>query len=98
MSLLFLSQSYFAARDAHGLFHIAGNFARVREYINTLNAGQELNFDAKTSPHDVAQLLKQYLKQLPEPIIPFSSYELFLEARSGNRRLSRALTASEDSD
>ncbi len=70
-----------------GLFHIAGNFARVREYQSAVNAGQELRFDAKTSAHDVAQLLKQFLKALPEPIVTFALYEQVLEARAGTSSL-----------
>ena len=37
------------------------------------------DFTEVTDPHLVCSLLKQYLRDLPEPIIPFSLYDQFME-------------------
>lgn len=47
-----------------------------------LDCGALKSFDADTSPHDVASLLKEYLRDLPEPLLCRSLYPAFLSTQS----------------
>ena len=40
--------------------------------------GQDVNVRESSSPHVVAGLLKLYLRDLPEPLFPYSLYEIFM--------------------
>ena len=35
----------------------------------TLDSGQELELEEETAAHDIATLLKEYLRDLPEPLL-----------------------------
>lgn len=54
--------------------------------INEIRAqwdkGQSPTFDAKTSPHNVAGLLKLYLREMPEPLFTHARYPLFIDSAS----------------
>lgn len=47
-----------------------------------LDSGSMISFDSETSPHDVASLLKEYLRDLPEPLLCRSLYPAFLSTQS----------------
>lgn len=59
------------------LFSLVKN--KLRE---ELDCGSLKSFDADTSPHDVASLLKEYLRDLPEPLLCRSLYPAFLSTQS----------------
>ncbi|KAG8036794.1 hypothetical protein G9C98_004116 [Cotesia typhae] len=59
-----------------GLFRKAGSQARQKELINRLDNGNELG--EKYHPLDVANCLKKYFRDLPEPIIPYDYHEIFV--------------------
>ncbi|XP_019727200.1 rho GTPase-activating protein 24-like, partial [Hippocampus comes] len=61
-----------------GLFRQPGRASLVRELQEAFDAGERPSFDSNTDVHTVASLLKLYLRQLPEPLIPFSHYQDFL--------------------
>lgn len=54
-------------------------FYQLRE---ELDCGSLKTFDSETSPHDVASLLKEYLRDLPEPLLCRSLYPAFLSTQS----------------
>mmetsp|Transcript_15296 Transcript_15296/g.22889 ORF Transcript_15296/g.22889 Transcript_15296/m.22889 type:complete len:440 (-) Transcript_15296:51-1370(-) len=62
------------AMDEEGLFRLAGNKAGVRKLQLMVDCGHKLDFD-QYPVHDVSSLLKIFYRELPEPIIPFESYE-----------------------
>ncbi|XP_061658859.1 rho GTPase-activating protein 22-like isoform X2 [Syngnathoides biaculeatus] len=61
-----------------GLFRQPGQARLVRELQEAFDAGERPTFDSNTDVHTVASLLKLYLRQLPEPLVPFSHYQDFL--------------------
>uniref|UniRef100_A0A673LMI9 Rho GTPase-activating protein 24-like n=1 Tax=Sinocyclocheilus rhinocerous TaxID=307959 RepID=A0A673LMI9_9TELE len=60
-----------------GLFRQPGQATLVKELQEAFDAGEKPSFD-NTDVHTVASLLKLYLRELPEPLVPFSRYEEFL--------------------
>ncbi|XP_045424187.1 rho GTPase-activating protein 22 isoform X3 [Lemur catta] len=50
----------------------------VRDLQDSFDCGEKPLFDSTTDVHTVASLLKLYLRELPEPVVPFARYEDFL--------------------
>ncbi|XP_072518731.1 rho GTPase-activating protein 24 [Salminus brasiliensis] len=61
-----------------GLFRQPGQATLVKELQEAFDAGEKPSFDSSTDVHTVASLLKLYLRELPEPLVPFSCYQAFL--------------------
>ncbi|XP_076025116.1 rho GTPase-activating protein 24-like [Genypterus blacodes] len=61
-----------------GLFRQPGQTSLVKELQEAFDAGERPSFDSSTDVHTVASLLKLYLRQLPEPLVPHSCYQHFL--------------------
>ncbi|KAM8924440.1 rho GTPase-activating protein 22 [Pelodytes ibericus] len=61
-----------------GLFRLPGQATLVRDLQEAFDCGGKPSFDANTDVHTVASLLKLYLRELPEPVIPFSRYQEFV--------------------
>ncbi|XP_063066683.1 rho GTPase-activating protein 24 isoform X2 [Engraulis encrasicolus] len=61
-----------------GLFRLPGQANLVKELQDAFDCGEKPSFDCNTDVHTVASLLKLYLRELPEPVIPFSKFEEFL--------------------
>lgn len=61
-----------------GLFRLPGQANLVRELQDAFDCGEKPAFDGSTDVHTVASLLKLYLRELPEPVIPFCKYDEFL--------------------
>ncbi|XP_019408415.1 PREDICTED: rho GTPase-activating protein 24 isoform X1 [Crocodylus porosus] len=61
-----------------GLFRLPGQANLVKELQEAFDCGEKPSFDSNTDVHTVASLLKLYLRELPEPVIPYAKYEDFL--------------------
>lgn len=61
-----------------GLFRLPGQANLVKELQDAFDCGEKPSFDCNTDVHTVASLLKLYLRELPEPVIPFHDYNEFL--------------------
>ncbi|XP_034539532.1 rho GTPase-activating protein 22-like [Notolabrus celidotus] len=61
-----------------GLFRQPGQASLVKELQEAFDAGERPSFDSNTDIHTVASLLKLYLRQLPEPLVPYKRYQDFL--------------------
>ncbi|XP_023690265.1 rho GTPase-activating protein 24-like [Paramormyrops kingsleyae] len=62
-----------------GLFRQPGQATLVKELQVAFDTGEKPTFDSSTDVHTVASLLKLYLRELPEPVVPFSRYQEFLQ-------------------
>jgi len=72
--------------EEEGIFRVPGNHAVVQETRRKLSAGIEVDFD-KLNVVDVASLFKLWLRELPEPLIPFSHYSKLTELRKNYKDL-----------
>ncbi|XP_059208422.1 rho GTPase-activating protein 22 [Centropristis striata] len=73
-----------------GLFRQPGQASLVKELQEAFDAGERPSFDSSTDVHTVASLLKLYLRQLPEPLVPYRRYQDFLlcgQKLSSDRKL-----------
>ncbi|KAM4852420.1 rho GTPase-activating protein 22 isoform 2-T2 [Thomomys bottae] len=61
-----------------GLFRMPGQANLVRDLQDSFDCGEKPLFNSTTDVHTVASLLKLYLRELPEPVIPFARYDDFL--------------------
>ncbi|XP_034976532.1 rho GTPase-activating protein 25 isoform X2 [Zootoca vivipara] len=64
--------------NEEGIFRLPGQDNLVKELRDAFDAGERPSFDQDTDVHTVASLLKLYLRELPEPAIPWTQYEDFL--------------------
>ncbi|KAK3578728.1 hypothetical protein CHS0354_010110 [Potamilus streckersoni] len=64
--------------DEEGLFRIAGIASRVKKLKASIDAGIEILEIEDLDQHTVAGALKQYLRELPEPLLTFDLYPEFL--------------------
>jgi hypothetical protein len=61
--------------EVEGLFRLSGNQNEIDTLRRRIDTGESVEFTPSTDPHIVAALLKKYLRDMPEPIIPFDFYE-----------------------
>ncbi|MCJ1390584.1 hypothetical protein MMC18_003444 [Xylographa bjoerkii] len=68
------------ATDVQGIFRLSGSNKRIKELQNIFDSpdryGKGLDWTGYTV-HDAANILRRYLNQLPQPIIPLDFYERF---------------------
>jgi hypothetical protein len=73
--------------EHEGIYRKPGGSASIRAIIDAFEAGGEINFDNLVGSGDICAVtsaLKQYLRNLPDPLLPFSVYDRFLQATTGN--------------
>ena len=65
---------------AEGLFRKTGNVTRQRLLKEWIRQGAELHLDDGTfSPHDIATVLKQFLAELPEPLLTQKHFDAYCQ-------------------
>ncbi|XP_078525964.1 rho GTPase-activating protein 45 isoform X2 [Lissotriton helveticus] len=62
------------AMKMKGIYRVNGVKTRVEKLCQAFENGKELVELSHASPHDLSNVLKLYLRQLPEPIMPFRLY------------------------
>ncbi|XP_043863021.1 uncharacterized protein LOC6585819 isoform X2 [Drosophila mojavensis] len=71
-----------------GLFRVSTSQKRVKQLREEFDKNCNMRIPDNTCPHDVATLLKEFLRDLPEPLLCKRFYTTFLETqRIRNRRL-----------
>ncbi|XP_040179901.1 rho GTPase-activating protein 45 isoform X2 [Rana temporaria] len=61
-----------------GIYRVNGVKTRVEKLCQAFENGKELVELSQASPHDLSNVLKLYLRQLPEPLMPFRLYNGFM--------------------
>jgi hypothetical protein len=67
------------AYNFEGIFRIACNHAELNDVVNNLEREQFSVLYNALSPHLIANLLKKWLRELKEPIIPFDLHPACVE-------------------
>jgi Rho-type GTPase-activating protein 1/2 len=73
--------------DYEGIYRKSGGASSLRAIIDAFEVGGEVNFDHLVGSGDICAVtsaLKQYLRNLPDPLLPFSVYDRFLQATTGS--------------
>ncbi|XP_027143365.1 rho GTPase-activating protein 36 isoform X1 [Larimichthys crocea] len=63
-----------------GIFRVGSSKKRVRQLREDFNMGVDVQLDEEHSVHDVAALLKEFLRDMPDPLLPRELYPAFLHA------------------
>eukprot|EP01119_Soliformovum_irregulare_P020229 TRINITY_DN6519_c0_g1_i1.p1 TRINITY_DN6519_c0_g1~~TRINITY_DN6519_c0_g1_i1.p1 ORF type:complete len:626 (+),score=172.26 TRINITY_DN6519_c0_g1_i1:122-1999(+) len=66
------------ALDTEGIFRMSGSAAEIAALKKQYDDGEEPIFGAIQDPHVVCGLLKLYLRELPDPLFPYSLYDVFI--------------------
>ena len=73
-----LSNALASATDVEGIFRLSGSAKRIKELQVLFDSpdryGKGLDWTGYTV-HDAANILRRYLNQLPQPIVPLTFYE-----------------------
>ncbi|NWQ86743.1 RHG25 protein, partial [Burhinus bistriatus] len=86
--------------NEEGIFRLPGQDNLVKQLRDAFDAGERPSFDRDTDVHTVASLFKLYLRELPEPVVPWMQYEDFLlcgqvldtDERKGHQELLKQLS------
>ncbi|KAK3989519.1 hypothetical protein QBC44DRAFT_327517 [Cladorrhinum sp. PSN332] len=74
------------ATEIEGIFRLSGSEKRIKELKNVFDSpdryGKGLVWDGYTV-HDAANVLRRYLNDLPEPVVPLDLYEKFRQPLRG---------------
>ncbi|ESA43297.1 rho GTPase activator [Neurospora crassa OR74A] len=77
------------ATDVEGIFRLSGSEKRIKELKHIFDSpdryGKGLVWDGYTV-HDAANVLRRYLNDLPEPVVPLELYEEFRKPLKGATR------------
>ncbi|XP_028983144.1 rho GTPase-activating protein 36 isoform X1 [Betta splendens] len=63
-----------------GIFRVGSSKKRVRQLREDFDMGVDVQLDEEHSVHDVAALLKEFLRDMPDPLLPRELYPAFLHA------------------
>ncbi|XP_077109432.1 rho GTPase-activating protein 27 isoform X2 [Ranitomeya variabilis] len=68
--------------DIDGLYRISGNLAVIQKLRYKVDHGENFSLDDGRweDVHVITGALKLFFRELPEPLFPFSHYQLFVEA------------------
>lgn len=63
-----------------GIFRLPGQTSRIQSLKDQYDQGSQLDISLNEDVHTVASLLKLYLRELPDPLIPFSQFDNAVKA------------------
>ncbi|XP_005750987.1 rho GTPase-activating protein 36 [Pundamilia nyererei] len=74
------SQAASSGLQTVGIFRVGSSKKRVRQLREDFDVGVDVQLDEEHSVHDVAALLKEFLRDMPDPLLPRELYPAFLHA------------------
>lgn len=82
---------YLEANGLHtlGIFRVSSSKKRVRQLREDFDCGKTISIEDEQCPHDVATLLKEYLRDLPDPLLCRDLYQSFIQTQSKYLRHSK---------
>lgn len=66
-----------------GIFRLPGQASRIQAMKELYDSGSQQDFPISEDVHTVASLFKLYLRELPEPVVPFTFYQSYNQALEG---------------
>ncbi|XP_078131831.1 rho GTPase-activating protein 36 isoform X1 [Sander vitreus] len=63
-----------------GIFRVGSSKKRVKQLLEDFDRGVDVQLDEEQSVHDVAALLKEFLREIPDPLLSRELYPAFLHA------------------
>lgn len=61
-----------------GIFRVSGSRMQVTILKCQIDEGHDVNLNDCKDPYVIAHLLKQYLRELPEPLLTYKLYKSFI--------------------
>nr|XP_060640908.1 rho GTPase-activating protein 45 isoform X2 [Anolis sagrei ordinatus] len=90
------------ATRTKGIYRVNGVKTRVEKLCQAFENGKELVELSQASPHDISNVLKLYLRQLPEPILPFRMYNALMglakESLQGGKNAAEMVNKGPETD
>lgn len=71
------------AKDCEGIFRVSGNSGSIRNIWNSFVADAP-NFQG-ASGHDIAGVMKLYIRQLQNPLVPVELFQYLMDAQKKSR-------------
>lgn len=68
------------ALSSEGIFRLSGKQVQIDTYRYLFDVGATPNLTREADPHTVAGVLKLFLRELPEPLVPRSYYNRCIQA------------------
>lgn len=65
-----------------GIFRVSSSQKRVRQLREDFDSGADVILTDEVSVHDVAYILKEFFRDLPEPLLPREVYQPLLAIQS----------------
>ncbi|KAM4605158.1 rho GTPase-activating protein 29-like isoform 2-T2 [Polymixia lowei] len=75
------------ALNIKGIYRVNGAKSRVEKLCQAFENGKDLVELSELSPHDISNVLKLYLRQLPEPLILYRYYNDFIGLAKESQRV-----------
>ncbi|XP_008567967.1 PREDICTED: GEM-interacting protein isoform X1 [Galeopterus variegatus] len=66
------------ALGVQGIYRVSGSRVRVERLCQAFENGHALVELSGNSPHDVSSVLKRFLQELTDPVVPFHLYDAFI--------------------
>uniref|UniRef100_A0A8C0XYT9 GEM-interacting protein n=1 Tax=Castor canadensis TaxID=51338 RepID=A0A8C0XYT9_CASCN len=66
------------ALGVQGIYRVSGSRVRVERLCQAFENGRALVELSGNSPHDVTSVLKRFLQELTDPVVPFHFYDAFI--------------------